>query len=65
MGSWTYVESRLRELGTEPRYVGRPERASPAEGYAETHEKEQRRIVTEAVSQPAARTRRGRKQQQT
>jgi 2-oxoglutarate dehydrogenase E1 component len=64
MGAWTFVESRLRELGTEPRYIGRPERASPAEGYAEMHEKEQRRIVTEAVSEGAARARRGRKQEQ-
>jgi 2-oxoglutarate dehydrogenase E1 component len=30
------------------RYIGRPERASPAEGWADVHAAEQRRIV-EAV----------------
>jgi 2-oxoglutarate dehydrogenase E1 component len=29
------------------RYIGRPDRASPAEGYAEAHKKEQERIVAE------------------
>jgi 2-oxoglutarate dehydrogenase E1 component len=27
------------------RYIGRPERASPAEGYADAHQAEQARIV--------------------
>ena len=35
------------------RYIGRPERASPAEGYSKAHEEEQKRIVTE-VLQPRA-----------
>jgi 2-oxoglutarate dehydrogenase E1 component len=30
-------------------YVGRPERASPAEGYPAAHSLEQKRIVTEAL----------------
>ncbi|MDX1578384.1 MAG: 2-oxoglutarate dehydrogenase E1 component, partial [Gemmatimonadota bacterium] len=35
MGAWTFLRSRLREVsGREPTYVGRSERASPAEGYA-------------------------------
>ena len=47
-GAWSFVEPRLRQLiGSERslRYVGRPERASPAEGWADVHAAEQRRIV--------------------
>ncbi|HET8524292.1 MAG TPA: 2-oxoglutarate dehydrogenase E1 component [Thermomicrobiales bacterium] len=53
MGAWTYMEPRLRELtgGELPiRYIGRPERASPAEGSAERHAAEQQRIVSEAFA---------------
>ena len=32
------------------RYIGRPERASPAEGYPQTHAEEQARIVTDALA---------------
>jgi 2-oxoglutarate dehydrogenase E1 component len=52
MGAWTYVEPRLRELapeGVEVVYVGRPERASPAEGYPAAHAAEQGRIIREAL----------------
>jgi 2-oxoglutarate dehydrogenase E1 component len=52
MGAWRYMEPRLRALlgsQVELRYAGRPERASPAEGYASDHEAEQARIVTEAI----------------
>jgi 2-oxoglutarate decarboxylase len=52
MGSWFFVEPRLRALlpqGFPLRYVGRPERASPAEGYPAAHLAEQKRIVTEAL----------------
>lgn len=52
MGAWSYVEPRLRALlpaGTSLRYVGRPERASPAEGYPAAHTAEQKRIVEEAL----------------
>ncbi len=53
MGPWTFVQPRLRALsGTDPLYVGRPERASPAEGSAADHEHEQQRIVEHAVSAP-------------
>jgi 2-oxoglutarate dehydrogenase E1 component len=31
------------------RYIGRPERASPAEGYSKAHEEEQARIVAEVL----------------
>jgi 2-oxoglutarate dehydrogenase E1 component len=52
MGAWTYVEPKLRELageGVDVSYVGRPERASPAEGYPAAHIAEQNRIVREAL----------------
>ncbi len=54
MGAWRYLESKLRELAAEGhpmevRYVGRPERASPAEGYPAAHLAEQGRIIREAL----------------
>jgi 2-oxoglutarate dehydrogenase E1 component len=64
-GAWSYVSPRLRmSTGNAllTRYVGRPDRASPAEGYAETHKKEQERIIAEVnapVQQPAGAKRRG------
>jgi len=36
------------------RYVGRPERASPAEGYPAAHLAEQNRIIREALLSPDA-----------
>jgi len=53
MGAWSYVAPRLRgSVGNALviRYIGRPERASPAEGYAQTHTEEQARIVNDALS---------------
>jgi 2-oxoglutarate dehydrogenase E1 component len=50
MGAWSYVSPRLRmSTGNAMivRYIGRPGRASPAEGYASAHKAEQERIVTE------------------
>jgi 2-oxoglutarate dehydrogenase E1 component len=61
-GAWRYVHRYLEAAAGERnvRYVGRPERASPAEGYASDHEREQQRIVGEALADiPAKRTRRG------
>jgi 2-oxoglutarate dehydrogenase E1 component len=64
-GAWSYVSPRLRmSTGNAllTRYVGRPDRASPAEGYAEAHKKEQERIVAEVsapVQQPPGAKRRG------
>jgi 2-oxoglutarate dehydrogenase E1 component len=52
MGAWHYVEPRLRRLlapGATLRYAGRPDRASPAEGYPVAHATEQKRIVEEAL----------------
>ena len=63
MGAWTYVSPRLRaDIGTivTLRYVGRPERASPAEGYHNDHVVEQARIVKEALTpSPAGKRRAG------
>ena len=53
MGAWTYVSPRLRvSTGNVMivRYIGRPERASPAEGYASAHKSEQERIVAEVMA---------------
>jgi 2-oxoglutarate dehydrogenase E1 component len=54
-GAWSYVSPRLRMStgnALPTRYIGRPDRASPAEGYAESHKVEQERIVAE-VNAPA------------
>ena len=64
-GAWSYASPRLRmSTGNAllTRYVGRPDRASPAEGYAEAHKKEQERILGEVnapLQQPAGAKRRG------
>jgi 2-oxoglutarate dehydrogenase E1 component len=63
MGAWSFAAPRLQALaGRLPvTYVGRPERASPAEGYESAHKEEQARIVADALhvaaSQAASRTR--------
>ena len=52
MGAWSYISPRLLSLlpaGAELKYVGRPERASPAEGYPAAHAAEQSRIVREGL----------------
>ena len=51
MGAWPFVAPLLEELleGRTLRYVGRPEGASPAEGWAEAHASEQRRIISEIL----------------
>jgi 2-oxoglutarate dehydrogenase E1 component len=54
-GAWSYASPRLRMStgnALPTRYIGRPDRASPAEGYAESHKKEQERIIGE-VNAPA------------
>ncbi|MES2124220.1 MAG: multifunctional oxoglutarate decarboxylase/oxoglutarate dehydrogenase thiamine pyrophosphate-binding subunit/dihydrolipoyllysine-residue succinyltransferase subunit [Gemmatimonadota bacterium] len=53
MGAWSFLAPRLTALlpdGVTLRYVGRPERASPSEGYDSLHRVEQKRIVTEAFA---------------
>jgi 2-oxoglutarate dehydrogenase E1 component len=58
MGAWSFAAPRLRALLADTislGYVGRPERASPAEGYESAHKAEQARIVAEslALTEPA------------
>jgi 2-oxoglutarate dehydrogenase E1 component len=52
MGAWRTLRHRLEEVaGSVPvRYVGRPWRASPSEGYPTAHLLEQDRIVREALT---------------
>jgi 2-oxoglutarate dehydrogenase E1 component len=54
MGAWNFVMPHLTLLlaarDLPLRYIGRPERASTAEGAHEAHEAEQGRIVGEAFS---------------
>jgi len=53
MGAWRAIRHRLEESlpgGVRLRYVGRPWRASPSEGYPTAHLREQDRIVREALS---------------
>jgi 2-oxoglutarate dehydrogenase E1 component len=51
MGAYRSIRHRLEEVaGPVPvRYVGRPWRASPSEGYPTAHRLEQTRILTEAL----------------
>jgi 2-oxoglutarate dehydrogenase E1 component len=55
MGAWSFMEPRLRKLienRLPVRYIGRPERASPAEGSADRHAEEQARILGDAFAEP-------------
>jgi 2-oxoglutarate dehydrogenase E1 component len=64
MGAWAFVSPRLRAAvgnAMTIRYIGRPERASPAEGYAAPHAEQQARLVAETlapVPEPRSRSRR-------
>jgi 2-oxoglutarate dehydrogenase E1 component len=57
MGAWTFVEHRIEDALTavkvaakRPRYVGRPEAASPATGLYKRHNLEQAKLVEEALT---------------
>ena len=57
MGAWSFVSPRLRgAVGNAMtiRYIGRPERASPAEGYAAPHAEQQAKLVAETLAPLAA-----------
>ena len=57
MGAWTFAEPRLRMATGNAltlRYAGRPERASPAEGYEASHRAEQARIIADALTTAVA-----------
>ncbi len=51
MGAWRAIRHRLEEAAGEVsvRFVGRPWRASPSEGYPTAHAREQDRIVREVL----------------
>jgi len=52
MGAWKVMARRVPGIlpeGIELRYVGRPQRASPSEGYPVAHRLEQERIVLTAL----------------
>ena len=57
MGAWTFIDRRLEAVLNEidadqkrPRYVGRPEAASPATGNAARHRHEQEKLVHDALT---------------
>ncbi len=56
MGAWRSIRHRLEEIAGQARvrYVGRPWRASPSEGYPTAHLREQDRIAREALGVPPA-----------
>ncbi len=54
MGAWTFVEPRLRDRDIvgwkgDLHYVGRPEAASPAEGFLARHTATQQKIITDVL----------------
>ncbi|MFD2613920.1 2-oxoglutarate dehydrogenase E1 component [Paenibacillus gansuensis] len=54
MGSWSFMEPRIRELapkGVDVSYIGRPERSSPATGYQQVHALEQQNIMSRTLTQ--------------
>ena len=56
MGAWSYIAPRLQALlpnGLTVSYIGRPAMASPSEGSALVHKKEQQRIITATLTQEA------------
>ena len=59
MGAYWHVKRRLEPKLPEHltlHYVGRPERASPSEGYAIAHEAQEERIVEAALAPSAEST---------
>jgi 2-oxoglutarate dehydrogenase E1 component len=57
MGAFRAIRHRLEEAkpdGVPLRYIGRPWRASPSEGYPTAHLREQDRIVRAALGTAAA-----------
>jgi 2-oxoglutarate dehydrogenase E1 component len=53
MGAWKVMSRRMPDLlpeGVELKYIGRPGRASPGEGYSGAHAREQERIVLTALT---------------
>ncbi|WP_188456718.1 2-oxoglutarate dehydrogenase E1 component [Virgibacillus oceani] len=54
MGAWNFVDDYLNELlkeGQTLRYIGRPDRSSPAVGEPNVHKTEQNQIIRGAINQ--------------
>lgn len=52
MGSWSYMEPRIREVAPAEAtvsYIGRPERSSPASGFQQVHLLEQQYIISQSL----------------
>jgi 2-oxoglutarate dehydrogenase E1 component len=52
-GMWKWASSRIADVlpaNLRLQYCGRPRRASPAEGFHSDHEREQQRIIREALA---------------
>jgi multifunctional 2-oxoglutarate metabolism enzyme len=49
MGSWHFVERRLRAVGVEPTVVAREESASPATGSLSIHQQEQEELISRVL----------------
>ncbi len=55
MGAWTFIRHRLEALCSDEQellYCGRRDAGTTAEGYTKVHEKEQKRILQEALTLP-------------
>ena len=56
MGAWSFIGPRIGEVmdaqgrGNRIRYVGRPEMASPAEGYMKLHTRSQTALIEDAMT---------------
>ena len=57
MGAWTFVDRRIEGVlkaldvkAKRPGYVGREAAASPATGFAKTHQQQQESLVREALA---------------
>ena len=52
MGAWPMMDEWMGAVlgGMPPRYIGRPESASPATGFHKVHKQEQQQLVDEAIT---------------
>jgi 2-oxoglutarate dehydrogenase E1 component len=52
MGAWPMMDEWMGTVlgGMPPRYIGRPESASPATGFHKVHKQEQQQLIDEAIS---------------
>ncbi|GIP32199.1 2-oxoglutarate dehydrogenase E1 component [Paenibacillus sp. J2TS4] len=53
MGAWFFMDPRIRSIAPSKvnvRYIGRPDRSSPASGYQSVHSMEQQRLISNALN---------------